>query len=120
LKVLIIDDNRETTDMLSVYFESIGVDFKAINDGKEGLEAIRQEDSSFVLLDVAMPGFSRVDIINALEKDNVLSSKNIMIFTASSPISSVINDLTKSGIRGILKKPLDMDELNALVIKFQD
>ncbi len=44
MKVLIIDDNSEITDMLAFYLEENGYECKIINDGKEGLQALKSED----------------------------------------------------------------------------
>lgn len=44
IKVLVIGDNSDITDMLSLYLESLGkYECKVLNDGKEGLEWIRQK-----------------------------------------------------------------------------
>ena len=66
MKVLAIDDNKEITDMLSLYFESQGIEFTAINEGMQGLEAIRNEDPNIILLDLAMPNFSGLDVVDYL------------------------------------------------------
>ncbi len=119
MKVLVIDDNREITDMLALYFETQEIDFTAINDGEQGLQAIRKEDTDLVLLDLAMPNFSGVDVVDYLKKENLLDSKNIIIFTASSVSPQLFDDLIKRGIKGILKKPVDMNELENLVNRFR-
>lgn len=95
MKVLAIDDNKETTDMLSLYFEAQGIVFSAINNCRQGLEAIRNEEANLVLLDIAMPDFSGLDIVNYLRKENLIESKNIVIFTASSISGDLLNDLKK-------------------------
>jgi CheY-like chemotaxis protein len=118
LKVLAVDDNKEITDMLSVYFEAQGIDFSAINDGKEGLDAILTTDSNLILLDIAMPGFTGLDIINHLRKTNLTESKNIVVFTASSISDDLTENLKGAGVKGVLKKPLDIDELQNTVLKF--
>jgi DNA-binding response OmpR family regulator len=119
LKVLVIDDNKEITDMLSLYFETQGIELTAINDSRRGLEAIRNEDSNLILLDLAMPDFSGVDIIDYLKKENLVESKNIVIFTASSVNNELFNDLKKMGVKGVLKKPVDMNALEELVARFR-
>ncbi|HEY7109605.1 MAG TPA: response regulator [Nitrososphaeraceae archaeon] len=119
MKVLVLDDNQETTDMLAIYFETQGVDVITINDGRQGLELIRKEKFHLILLDLAMPNFSGIDIIDHLDKENVIGSKNIVIFTASSVKDELLEELKKS-IKGILKKPIDFDELEALVTKFRE
>jgi DNA-binding response OmpR family regulator len=69
LKVLVIDDNKEMTDMLSTYFETQDIEVVAFNDGRQGLEAIRNESLDLILLDLAMPNFSGLDVIDYLDKE---------------------------------------------------
>jgi DNA-binding response OmpR family regulator len=119
LKVLAIDDNKEITDMLSLYFESQGIEFTAINEGMRGLEAIRNEHSDLVLVDLAMPNFSGLDVIEHLKKEHLVESKNIVIFTASSVNNELFDDLKKIGVKDILKKPVDMNALEELIARFR-
>ena len=55
-----------------------------VNDGQEGLECIRNNKFDLILLDVAMPEFSGENVIESLKQDELIESKNIVIFTASS------------------------------------
>ena len=119
MKVLAVDDNKEITDMLTLYFEAQGIEFRAINDGRQGLEVIRTPDSNLVLLDLAMPGFSGVDIVNYLTKEHQIESKNIIIFTASSVSDDLFDELKNIGVKGVLKKPVDMNALEELITRFR-
>ena len=94
--MLAIDDNKEITDMLSLYFESQGIEFTAINEGMLGLEAIRNEDPNIILLDLAMPNFSGLDVVDYLKKENLVESRNIIIFTASSVNNEVFDVLSEN------------------------
>ena len=119
MKVLAIDDNKEITDMLSLYFESQGIEFTAINDGRRGLEEIRSGESNLVLLDLAMPDFSGFDIVDYLKKENLIESRNIIIFTASTVSNELFDDLKKIGVKGVLNKPVDMNALEELIARFR-
>ena len=119
MRVLAIDDNKEITDMLSLYFESQGIEFTAINEGIRGLEEIRNEVANLVLLDLAMPNFSGLDVVDYLKKENLFESRNIIIFSASSVSNELFDNLKKIGVKGILKKPVDMNSLEELVTKFK-
>ena len=55
-----------------------------IDNGTEGLKAIREHDFDLILLDMAMPQFTGLDVIDSLRKDGTFGSRNIVIFTASS------------------------------------
>jgi FixJ family two-component response regulator len=65
-----------------------------------------------------MPEFSGWDIFNKLKEENLLKSKNIIIFTASSTQGSEINDMMKEGAKYILKKPCSIDEILEVVTRF--
>ena len=112
MRVLVIDDNKEITDMLSFYLESLdGYECEVINDGKEGLQAIKSTNFDVVILDLAMPEYSGIDIINSLKKDNLLGKNKIIVLTASSLTEEDTNNLVRDGVRAVLKKPISVDEL---------
>lgn len=118
-RVLVIDDNTDITDMLSFYLKSIGdYECKVLNDGREGLDAIRSEDFDVTILDLAMPEFSGVDVINSLKQDNLLGKKNIVVLTASTLDGKDAESFLQDGIRAILKKPISVDELTTVMQKF--
>jgi two-component system, OmpR family, response regulator len=118
MKVLVIDDNSEITDMLSFYLEEAGYECKVVNDGREGLKAIKLDDFDLVLLDLAMPEFSGMDVINSLKSDNLLEKKNIIILTASSLHEEETEALVRDGIRSVLKKPISIEELTSALQQF--
>jgi two-component system OmpR family response regulator len=120
MRVLVIDDNKEITDMLSFYLESLdGYECEVSNDGKEGLQAIKSENFDVVILDLAMPEFSGVDIINSLGKDNLLEKNRIIVLTASSLNDEDTDNLVRDGIRAVLKKPISVDELTKAMQQFR-
>jgi DNA-binding response OmpR family regulator len=116
-RVLVIDDNDEITELLKDYFEFEKIECIVINDGRTGLEELRSKKRSydFILLDLAMPGFSGMDIFNKLKEENLLDSNNIVIFTASSQKD---NEMLREGAKYILRKPFSLDEIKGLVKRF--
>jgi DNA-binding response OmpR family regulator len=118
LKVLVVDDSTEIREVLSLYFEHENVDYELIENGTDGLEAIRKHDYDLILLDLAIPGFSGVDIVKSLKKDGIFESRNIVIFTASSD-PKMLEELRSSGAKEIFKKPCSLDDLKALVDRYK-
>jgi DNA-binding response OmpR family regulator len=119
MKLLVIDDNHDITDVVRFYCDSQGLDCTVINDGNDGLNLIRDNDDfDLILLDLAMPDFSGLDVINSLKKENLLEQKKIIVFTASSD-PKVMEEIRNSGVKGILKKPCSVDDLTALIEKFR-
>jgi DNA-binding response OmpR family regulator len=118
-RVLVIDDNTDITEMLKDFFETEDIDCKVINDGREGLDEIRKAiDYNFILLDLTMPEFSGWDIFNKLKEEELLKSRNIIIFTASSKTGNEINELLKEGAKYVLRKPFSIKDVLDIVEKF--
>jgi CheY-like chemotaxis protein len=115
MKVLIIDDNKEITEMVSFYLESQEISCRVVNDGKEGLNLIKQEHFDVILMDLAMPEFTGYDILTDLKRQNLIDKNNIIIFTASSVTDAEIEEMLKMGAKGILRKPVSIDDLTELI-----
>lgn len=118
MRVLVVDDNAEVREVLSLYFEHENIDYELIDNGTQGLEAIRKHDYDLILLDLAMPEFSGLDVIEDLKKDGTFESKNIVIFTASSN-SKTLEELKNSGAKEICRKPCSLEDLKALVDRYK-
>ena len=69
MRLLLIDDNEEITEVIGEYCKSAkDVDCQVVNEGKEGLESIRNEEFDFIMLDLAMPEFTGLDVVKSLNK----------------------------------------------------
>ena len=68
MKVLLIDDNETITEMMSKYLTAKGHQCSVTNDGRTGLTLINEKKFDVVLLDLAMPDFTGVDVIDELSK----------------------------------------------------
>ena len=121
MKVLIIDDNRDVTDAIGDFFDSMEINYKIIDEGREALEEIvnQTEKYNVILLDIAMPQLSGHDILERL-KDNgdLIRSKNIVLFTASTLTNNDIQKYSNLGIKEVLRKPMSLDDLTDLIQKY--
>ena len=101
MRLLLIDDNEEITEVIGEYCTlAKDIDCQVINEGKEGLESIRNEEFDLIMLDLAMPRFTGLDVIKSLQQDGIIESKNIVIFTASSdPATLEQMDLDGTGYK---------------------
>lgn len=115
-KILVVDDNKNIADLTEMMLSSCGYDCTKTNDGKSCLDIIRQslqknDGYDLILLDVAMPGFSGIDVLDALKQEGHLNRNKVAFFTASSATQTEISDLEKIGALGCLKKPFTKAEL---------
>ena len=111
MKILGIDDNRDMLDLCEVALSSVGHEYTAIDNGKEGLQAIKDKKFDLVLLDLSMPEFSGENVIDALVKEGIMNKQKIIIFTASSATEIEFGPLLEKGVHSIISKPVDIDFL---------
>jgi len=111
LKILGIDDHQDLLELCNVTLTSEGHEFTGINNGKEGLQAIKDKKFDLVLLDLAMPDFSGEDVLDALVKEGIMDKQKIIVFTASTATDKEFGPLLEKGVHSIIKKPVDIDFL---------
>jgi len=111
MKILIVDDDVELTKALESTITSVGHDVQCANDPKVGLKLIREQKHDMVFLDLSMPEFSGVDIIENLIEDDIIKQKKIVIITASATNEKELQKLMDSGVHSVLRKPVDIDTI---------
>jgi len=111
MKILGIDDNRDFLELCEVALSGEGFEYTTKNNGKEGLQAIKDKKFDLVLLDLSMPDFSGEDVLDALVKEGIMNKQKIIIFTASSGTEKEFGPLLEKGVHSIINKPVDIDVL---------
>ncbi len=117
MKILGIDDNQDLLDLCDLALESDGHEYTGVSTGKEGLQLMRDKKYDIVLLDLSMPDFSGVDVVDALVEEGIIRKQKIVIFTASSATDKEYAPLLEKGAHSIVKKPLDVDDLLGCIHK---
>ena len=120
MKILGIDDNEDLLSLCEIALSSEGHEWTGINNGREGLQAIKDKKFDAVLLDLAMPEFSGIDVVDALVKEGIMNKQKVIIFTASSATENEYGPLLEKGAYSILKKPLDVDLLIETIKKIEE
>jgi len=119
MKILGIDDNEDLLNLCEITLTSDGHEFTGISNGRDGLKAIRDEKFDAVLLDLSMPDFSGVDVIDVLVKEGIMNKQKVVIFTGTSPTKKEIDQFLEKGIHSVLKQPLDADFLSEFICKLE-
>ncbi len=110
--ILIIDDDRELTDMLKTYLEATGYSVTVANDGYSGLAAATSGESvDLILLDVMMP---QLDGFEVLKKLRISHLTPVLMLTARGDDYDRILGL-ELGADDYLPKPFNHRELVARV-----
>ena len=112
MRILSVDDNYDIVKLLRMAVEHLGHEFHAEYNGTDGLRRMRTEKFDLVFLDLEMPGYSGLDIIDALSRDGLMEKQVVVLFTASFLDKRNIQDRAlKKGVHSILAKPADIDAI---------
>ena len=112
MNILGIDDNEDILKLVDTVLSSKGHNFTPAENGKEGVKLIEEQNFDAILLDLAMPEFSGMDVIESLKKSNKLKDQKIILFTASSATDKEIRELVQNeGVSSCIRKPVDIKTL---------
>ncbi|MGE4118774.1 MAG: response regulator [Candidatus Nitrosocosmicus sp.] len=114
MNILVIDDNKYTSDAISDYCRMCNVSCKEVNDGRSGLLEIQKKDYDLIILDIAMPSYTGFDILNQLQKQRT-RNKNIIILTAANLKKKDFEKYKEIGKIQVLYKPISLSQLDKAI-----
>src|SRR6266849_8901127 len=108
--VLIIDDEEEIRESLQTLLELEGYEVEAAANGEEGLSKLGERPFDLVLLDLALPGRSGIDLLPEIR---VLDAQlPVIIITAFGTVEDAVRAM-QGGAGNFLQKPWDNEKLLA-------
>lgn len=69
-RILIVDDNGEIREVITILLEGEGFETEEASSGEEALRKIKDGGFDLILLDVMMPGAERVSDVCGNQKNN--------------------------------------------------
>jgi signal transduction histidine kinase len=67
--VVVIDDDRRSVDLLTVYAEAAGLRVVSARDGRHGIELVRGLQPAIVVLDILLPELDGWQVLESLKAD---------------------------------------------------
>lgn len=113
-KILIVDDTRDTVELLRKRFRADGYETEEAFDGEEGLQKVHDWKPDLLILDVMMPKLDGYAVCSRLKQDEVFRHMPVLMLTAKSDVRDKIKGLD-IGADDYLPKPFDYKELVARV-----
>ena len=110
-KILIVDDDNNIAELISLYLTKECFDTKIVNDGEEALKAFEQYSPNLILLDLMLPGIDGYQVCREVRaKANV----PIIMLSAKGEVFDKVLGL-ELGADDYMIKPFDSKELVARV-----
>jgi DNA-binding response OmpR family regulator len=112
MRVLIVEDDRRILSFLRRGLEAEGFHVQLAEDGREGLERIRNETVDLVILDRMIPYVNGLEVCRIVRQER--RSVLVLMLTAKESIRDRVEGL-QSGADDYLVKPFAFDELIARI-----
>ncbi|MFA6628218.1 MAG: PAS domain S-box protein [Sulfuricurvum sp.] len=119
INVLLVEDNELNQEVASIMLQKAGIDVKVAQDGREAVRIFLSDPDYFdlILMDLQMPIMSGYEATASIRQHN--THIPIIALTAAAMIEDKEKALT-AGMDDHLSKPIDMDELYAIIIKWSE
>jgi CheY-like chemotaxis protein len=109
--VLLVEDDRDIREAVSAVLEAEGYTVLTAENGHEALKVLERGQPCVVLLDLMMPVMNGWDFMEAVKKTRRLEDLPVVVVSAYS-------ERKAEGVRRVLKKPLDVNQLLAAVADY--
>ena len=115
LRVLIVDDERDTTLTLTALLQGEGYDVKDAHSGAEALTALRDFEPDVMISDIAMPGMSGWELARQVRR--MRPGDRPLLIAISGAYTKVVDRLLSEsiGFQHYFTKPCDPNVLLRLL-----
>ena len=110
-KILLVDDEKDFVEMLSLRLKEIGEKVTPAHSGKECLETLEaKKNIDVVILDIKMPGMDGIETLTEVKKRFPLVE--VIMLTGHGSTDTAVEGM-KLGAFDYLLKPADFEDLSA-------
>ncbi len=111
-KVLLVDDEKEFTRILSERMETRGLTVVTAKNGPAALKKAKKERFDAIILDMSMPEMDGIETLKRLLEIN--PDLQVIMLTGHATLEKGV-EAVKLGAADFLEKPADMDKLLAKI-----
>ncbi len=108
-KILIVDDEPLTVEMLSTFLNLSGHEPIGALSTRQTWDKLAYEEPDAILLDIMLPDGNGLDICRQLRADPRWASVPVIIISAHAPPMTA--EATRAGANSYLAKPIKLDAL---------
>ena len=117
--ILVVDDDPDLVESVSMKLESEGFQVAKAYDGVEAWDRIKDEKPKMLILDVMMPRKNGYELCDEIKKDDNFKDITVLLLTA---VAEAVPSTTYTHMDGkttladdFIPKPIDLDNLMEIV-----
>jgi DNA-binding response OmpR family regulator len=108
-RILVVDDEPQIREMLSMYFSRHGFETLTAGDSKETLRLISSSKVDVVVLDIGLAEEDGLKLLEKLKAEN--PGLRVIMLTGMGFVEDLLQEATQKGADGYVSKVLPLDEL---------
>jgi DNA-binding response OmpR family regulator len=106
-KILLIEDNRDSRDILAKLLRMSGYDVMSATDGESGLATALRQLPDLIITDIHMPNMNGIEFVQRVRRDNLLDKTPVLVVTAFG--AHMAREAINAGADAAAEKPFDFD-----------
>jgi DNA-binding response OmpR family regulator len=109
LNILIVDDDKETSQLVKQILEIFGYHSNIARSGQLALTIAKEQSPDIILLDVMMPDMDGIEVCRRLKSDPSTANSIVILLTALTD-GEIKFASGKAGADRVLGKPFDVNK----------
>lgn len=119
LRVLVAEDNPINKFLIVKILKEWKVDTDVVENGKDALEKLRENNYDIVLMDTFMPVMNGLDAIKLIREGHVPGKENIPVITFSAAVMETDKQTAiEAGANDVISKPFELDVLHKKLVQY--
>jgi len=106
--ILIIDDDVNLLEVLSIELKDFGYEVDTAVNGEEGFEQTKKNRPDLIVLDIIMPGMDGFEFYKLVKKDPEIANIPVLVLTGRAGMQDVFQALD---VEAFMVKPFDTEVL---------
>ncbi|GAB4481204.1 MAG: hypothetical protein Kow00124_28710 [Anaerolineae bacterium] len=117
--ILIVDDDKPTLHLVSTFLHALGLTAIGVESGEEAITTLaeKRDEIGLVLMDLAMPQMSGVEVCRQIRSELGMSDLPIVALTARIDLETEDQALA-AGFNRIVHKPFSLSDLQKVLTQF--
>ena len=113
-RILIIDDDKDVTNLISTRLVSHGFKVSVANAPEDAFELLKKDTPDLILLDLIMPGIDGYEVLRKIRLDKKTKEVPVIVLTAKLDQSDKVNAFNM-GAQDYITKPYEPEEFLARI-----